>query len=225
MPYSLVDIRATIARSKTRKWPRRNASQIDTIVVHTSASDNQDPNKTAKAHIAPGPQNHISTKGCESIAYHDFITEEGIIYHCNDINAATWHCGIWNKRSIGVVMAFRGQDQHTDGTYAKPTDPQWNALKHHLVVLCLYAGILPERIVGHREVPGMVTILGKGSKRYKKTCPGLGVDLDALRHEVTLQLQRRLIAEGLLAGQPDGIFGPKSKAALKLFRQIVWQPL
>lgn len=206
------DIRDTIPRHPKRKWRTRDSA--DYIIVHTTASDTQDPNRTAKYHITPGKKNHISRKGCPSICYHDFITKDGIVYHCNDYTDITWHAGWYNKRSVGVVLAFKGQDG------ISPSPQQMEALEKHLVILCLYLKVLPVNVIGHREVPGMWKILGNGSKVYKKVCPGMGVDLDQLRRNVTGRLQRRLAAEGLYYGKIDHVFGLKSKAALRAFNPL-----
>jgi len=206
----MVDIRRTIPRHTTRKWKTRN--EVDTIIVHTSASDNQDPNKTARYHVTSGPQNHLSKRGAPSISYHDFVAKDGTVYHCNSYTDITWHTKGWNNRGVGVALAFKGQLGHP------PDSVQFRALKEHLVVLCLYMKILPKDIRGHREGPGMILgVLGKGSKKYKKSCPGWGINLDALRDDVTRCLQRRLASEGLYRGKIDGLFGKKSKAALKAF--------
>lgn len=203
-----IDIRDQLPRHATRKWKRRD--KVTHIVVHTTASNNQDVFKTARYHI--DPSNHISKGGCPGIVYHDIITKAGEIYHCNDYQDWTWHAGGYNRFSIGVGMAFKGQVDSIS-----PTPAQYDALLKHLVILCLYLKILPKNVIGHREVPGMYTIIGKGSKRYKKTCPGMSVDLDVLRREVTMRLQRRLAAENLYFDKIDGIFGPLSRAALNKF--------
>lgn len=210
MTRRLIDIRDKLPRHKTRQWKKREGA--DTIVVHTTASDNQDPFKTARYHISLG--NHISAGGCPGLVYHDFITKEGVVYHCNDYTDWTWHASAYNKRSVGVTMAFRGQDD------IFPCEAQYTALLEHLVILCLYLKVLPERVIGHREVPSMWTWIGQGSKRYKKSCPSMAINLDKLRHEVTLRLQRRLAAEDLYHGMIDGVFGKLSRAALKAFVPI-----
>lgn len=212
MARRLIDIRKTIPRHKTRKWKTRDSA--DTIVVHTTGSNNQDPNKTALYHSTPGKNNHLSKKGAPGLAYHDFITKEGIIFHCNDYTDITWHCKGWNKRSVGVAMAFTGQ------TGEAPAPLQYLALKEHLVILCLYMKILPKRVKGHRESPKAYFFDYRGFKKYKKTCPGWGVDLDELRDDVTRRLQRRLATEGLYQGNIDGDFGRKSNAALKAFNPL-----
>ena len=202
-----VDIRSEMPRHPTRKWDRRKL--IKYIVVHTTASSNQDPKKTARYHITPGPQNHVSQAGCPGLCYHDYINKDGIIFHCNEYRDKTWHAGLYNAKSIGVVMAFEGQKPGM-----LPSDAQWNALLEHLVKLCLFFKLLPQDIIGHREVPGMYTIVGKGSKKYKTVCPGLAIDLDNLRYLITCRLQTFLAAQELYTGSIDGKFGKLSQAAL-----------
>lgn len=210
MTRKVIDIRKSIPRHKTRKWRKRNL--VDKIVIHTTASNNQDPNKTARYHSTPSKDNHLSKQGAPGLSYHDFITKDGTVFHCNNYSDITWHTKGWNKAAIGIALAFKGQ------TGEPPTAAQELSLKEHLVILCLYMKVLPENIKGHREGPGMLrSLLGKGPKKYKKTCPGWGINLDSLRNEVTCRLQKRLAAERLYTGKIDGAFGPKSKKALKLF--------
>ncbi len=116
----MIDIRKTIPKHKSRKLATRKPGSITRIVVHTTDSHNQDPNKTALYHITPGSQNHLSKKGAPGIAYHDFITKEGTVYHCNDYGDITWHSSGWNTSSIGVVMAFKTNNDQ-DG----PTELQF----------------------------------------------------------------------------------------------------
>ena len=206
----VVDIRSTIPRHPTRQWRKRQ--KIKRIVVHCTASNNQDPDRTAHYHVTPGPWNRISKRGCPSIAYHDFITQQGTIYRCNDYTDWTWHAGLWNRTSIGVALAYRGQDGQI------PCAAQFHALITHLVTLCLDKKILPSMVRGHREAPWMMVKLGRGSTRYKTVCPGMGIDLPALRATVTRYMQRRLLAEGLYTGKIDGIFGRLSRQALRARR-------
>jgi N-acetyl-anhydromuramyl-L-alanine amidase AmpD len=209
MARKYMDIRKVLPKHPTRKWKTRTSA--DTIIVHTTASSQQDPAKVAANHIRPGKDNHLSQAGAPGLAYHDFITTDGVVYHCNNYTDVTWHAKLWNTRSVGVVMAFRGQDGRP------PEVAQYDALKRHLVVLCLYMKILPERVFGHRECPWMSTVLGNGSVRYKKECPGMGVNLDQLRDSVTRKLQERLQEERLYTGRIDGAFGPASRKALLAF--------
>lgn len=208
MAYKLVDIRKTIPKHPTRKWKHR--TQVDTIVVHCTAGSQQDPTKTALFHIRPGPQNNLSKRGAPGLAYHDFVCENGVIFHCNNYQDSTWHARSYNSRSIGVVMAYRGADD-------PPPDAQLKALCKHITTLCLYIKIDPKRVLGHRELPWMSTLLGNGSIRYKKACPGMAVDMDEVRDMIIRGLQKRLRDEDLYHGAIDGAFGPLSRKALANF--------
>lgn len=207
--YSIVNISDSIPRHPTMKWKTRG--KITRIVVHMTGSDNQSPIKTARYHVTPGPGNHINKKGCPSLCYHDYIVKEGIVYHCNDYEFSTWHAGFYNKSSIGVVMAYGGNDF--------PPILQYDAMIQHVVYLALKFKVLPKNILGHREVPGMYTILGKGSVKYKKWCPGKAIDLVGMRKEIAMRMQRVLGSKGLYNGIIDGLFGKQSKAALEAYRE------
>lgn len=209
MTYQLNDIRNTIPKHKTRKWSKQTS--VKRIGVHATASDNQDPNRTALYHVTPSSQNHISAQGAPGLCYHDFIDKAGLVYHCNDYDNIVWHWGMWNTNSVGVVLAYKGAAKEV------PPDVMMESLKEHLVVLCLYLKVYPENIFGHREVPSMYTVLADGTRRYKKTCPGMGIDLDVLRDSVTRMLQTRLTEEGLYDGDIDGLFWDQSKSALDSF--------
>jgi hypothetical protein len=193
-------------------------------VVHETASDNQDPNKTARYHITPSPDNSLCKSGAAGIAYTDYITKEGLIYHCNFYTDVTWHASLYNTRSIGVGMAYKSMDKQGREVYA-PTDEQFLALEEHLTAMCLNLKILPQGIIGHREVPGMFTIVGKGLKKYKKTCPGLLVDLNKLRLNIAYRVQTVLASEGLHDGRLDGIFGPEWIGALASRQEMSGMPL
>lgn len=209
MSYRIVDLRGKLPVHPTRKYEKRTL--IDTIVLHCTASDNQDPFKTARYDITPGPNNHISKKGAPGLTYHDYIIKDGVVYHCNDYELSTWHATLYNKRSIGVVMAYKALPKE------KPTPEQYESMLKHITLLCLYFKILPKAVLGHRELPWMVKLLQNGTKQYRKECPGMAIDLDKVRKEITTRLQLRLANEGLYTEEVDGLWGPKSQAALLAF--------
>jgi len=182
-------------------------------VVHETASNNQDPNKTALYHVTPSLKNLLSKLGAPGLAYHNFITKSGEIYHCNDYTDITWHAGLYNTRSVGICLAYLSEDASGRDTIA-PEEAQMLALEELLVTLCLNLKIIPQGIIGHREVPGMFTIIGKGLKKYKKTCPGMMINLNKLRLNIAYRLQVILAAEGLYTDEIDGLFGPLSIGAL-----------
>ena len=196
----VVDIRKTIPRHKTKKYSTR--TKIKRLVVHATASNNQDPNKTALW--------HVNGKDWPGLAYHDTIDKDGVIYHCNSYDLSTYHAKSWNATSVGIALAYKGES-------LPPPVAQMDALERHLTRLCLFFKILPRFIKGHREAPWMSQVLGNGSVSFRKECPGLQIDLDKLRLNVTKRLQRRLAAECLYKGPIDGLFGKNSQKALYAF--------
>jgi hypothetical protein len=85
------------------------------------------------------------------------------------------------------------------------------------VKLCEQFSIGPNKIYGHREVPGMYVLLGNGSRRYRKTCPGMGVDMKRVRSIISVILQVRMQKQKLYSGKIDGIWGRKSRKAFKKY--------
>ena len=207
---NIKDIRNELPWHPTRRWKTRDPGSIKRIVVHTTGSSNQDPFKTNNYHIHP---NHISKEGCPKICYANFTNQDGLIYLCNDYTDITWHCGLWNSSSIGLVMAFKGQIDTE-----KPTDKQYLSMVYQCSKLCTEFNIHPHNVIGHREVPGMYTILGNGSKKYKKSCPGMAISLPFLRKNVIITLQSQMTLNGLYTAKIDGLWG---KLSAKGFKQLV----
>lgn len=205
----MIDIRDKLPRHPTKKWKTRK--NIDTIVVHCSDGSSQDPVSYARFHITPSPDNHLSTSGAPGLAYHDLITKDGTVYHCNLYSDSTWHAKFYNDRSVGVCMAFRPETEN-------PSGDQIMALFEHVAQLCLWLKVSPNRVFGHRELPWMFKIFHDGSKGYLKTCPGMQVNLDSMRSEIAKFVQINLQRKGLYDGMVDGKFGPKSEAALMAFK-------
>lgn len=209
----IVDIRDKLPKHSVRKWPKQK--KIKRVIIHCTQSANQDPFKTARYHVNPG--NHISKLGCPGLTYHDYITREGTVFHCTDYSSRVWHCGLWNSNSVAVVIAYEGIEE-------PPRQTQYDALILMVTRLCLFLGLPPRQVYGHREVPGMYTWLGKGSRKFKKWCPGQVVDLDELRSLICLNLQRKLSADGLYKDRIDGLFGPLSLQALQEYnRRLVYE--
>jgi hypothetical protein len=206
----IIDFIEKLPRHKTKRWKRRKPgwfikSTVRKIVLHCTATGNQDPIKTARYHVGP---NHISKTGTPGLCYHDFIRDDGLIYHCNRYDDRVWHAGRWNKHSIGVTMAYKGG-------WKRPEEQQLEAAIKHIVKLCLRFKVPPKMVKGHREAPGVIVWLANGSVKYKKWCPGRVVDMDYVRDQVCRRMQIWLKWAGLYTGEIDGLWGRKSKKALK----------
>jgi N-acetyl-anhydromuramyl-L-alanine amidase AmpD len=193
-----------LPRNKNRPWETM-PSKPDRIILHCNASTNQDPFKTNDYDTKP---NKVSSKGCESITYHDFIDNKGTVYRCNHYNKWIYHCGLWNKKSIGVVIGFTGE--------GLPETKQYETTLLHLTNLCILNKISPNNIYGHREIPYMYTILSNGYKAYKKACPGYQIDMFFVRQVVSALIQKIMKQQGLYNSTIDGIFGKLSEKAFSM---------
>lgn len=204
----------------TKKYDTRAVSAIKRIVVHTSNWDTT-PKKLAEYDITPyyivdGEKiyNHISKTGCPAITYHECVMDDGTVYSTLPYQQVSWHAGAWNPGSLGICMMYVAKNKKTGKDEYAPSEKMMRSLQTRLGDICLRLGLTPDKVVGHRELKGTGWIPGKGSRKYRKTCPGMKVDLDKLRTNVAKYMQILLKCKGLYEGKVDGDFGPKSRAAL-----------
>jgi len=218
------DLSRTLPRHPSgKKYRTRRLSQINKIVVHCTDCD-WSIQKLAKYDITPfyvinGKKiyNHIDPTGLSAITYHDIIMKDGRPCHTLSYNEVSAHAGGWNTGSIAVALMYRVSDEKGNDVYA-PTKKALKTLQCHLGKLCLRFGLTPDRVFGHRELKGTGWFLSKnGSKRLRKTCPGLQVDLDQLRRNVAIYMQLILKIKKYYTATIDGIFGKKSRAALAAY--------
>ena len=103
-------------------------------------------------------------RGWEGIGYHRYFRRNGWVNEGRPLNRVGAHVLGWNHCSIGY--AFEGH-----GDYEDFTEAQKKAFLHQaLFDFHRFPNLAIERVVGHREFPGVT-----------KTCPGLKVDMDELR--------------------------------------------
>jgi len=217
------NISKDLARHPTKKYKTRLISKIDTIIIHCSDHATATPEDIARWDITPTYEalgkvykNNLSDTGAPGMTYHDFVYANGDAAHCQDYNVVTWHAAGHNTRSLSVCIQYRAT-----GNKKPPTKKCLSKLVRLLTFQCLYLGILPVlgKTKGHRECKGTGFIFDTtGKKKLRKTCPGLLVDLDDMRKQVATRLQKKLQSEGIYLGAIDGLFGKKSKAALKQFQ-------
>lgn len=189
------------------------------IVVHTT---DWDTSIDTLVRYDLGP-NHISSTGCPSITYHDVIMKDGTLNHCELYKNITWHAGKWNKTSVAIALMYKCTN--LGKVDLSPTNEQLAMLERTLVTMCLALKVRPQDIKGHRELEdtGFIYVIDKDSGKARqsllKTCPGMSIDLYALRKAVTNKLQLRLKVDGYYQGALDGDFGSRSTEAL-----IRWKP-
>jgi len=208
-----------------KKYHSRSLSKIDMIVIHATDRDwdIQTLNKyDVEGRIYLGNDkwdiNHINSRGLPAITYHDVIMRDGTMNQCLDLKTVSWHAGGFNTRSLAIALMYEATNPDTKrpgvGSRFTPTDKQLAALylraRDHLLNL----GLDPSAIVGHRELKGTGWFWRKGHKQLRKTCPGLNVDMDLVRHKVTRKVQLWLRQKDLYDGKIDGIWGSKSEKAM-----------
>lgn len=213
------DLTKSLPVHKTKKPSIRKV--IKRLVVHTTDWETT-PQRLAEYDIGP---NHISQTGCPTITYTYLIGRAGEVFKTTNHEVVTWHVGNWNSSSLGIALLYKTDPAFekavADGKPRPKVDPrhlpskeQMESLEKLLLKLCLDLKIPPTKVMGHRELAGTGHILNsKGSKVLRKTCPGMGIDLDVLRYNVTCKVQAVLKDKRLYEGKIDGDWGPKSKEA------------
>ncbi len=224
----VTDLSGSLPRHPSgKRYRTRKLSKINKIVVHATNCD-WSIRKLAKYDITPyyvvnGKRiyNHIDRTGLPAITYHDVIMRGGQLCHCLPYEEVSAHAGGWNTGSIAVSMMHRVNDDRGNDAFA-PTEKAIKTLQCHLGKLCLRFGLTPDRVFGHRELKGTGWFLStSGSKRLRKTCPGMQVDLDQLRHNVAKYMQLVLKIKGLYLGKIDGLFYKRSIKALRDYQCMI----
>ena len=210
MSYKLIDIVDSLPRNPKKDVKTRHLEEIKSIVVHTT-DDDCTPQALAKYDIGP---NHISPTGCPTITYHEMVMDDGTVYLTLGYDEIGWHTGFINGAAIGIAMVYKCTNSKGKDEFP-PFEKQLVSCEERCGNLCLEFCITPQNIFGHREIEGTGWNWVDGKKVLRKTCPGLKVDLDLFRQDVTKWLQMVLQDEGLYDGEIDGDFGPLSKQALQ----------
>jgi len=173
--------------------------------------------------------NSISTHNCPTLTYHYLINQSGECFKCVDHTVVTWHAGNHNSKSLAVSLNYKADSKWekavqlgvgTDLPKSSDNVPSKKAIEklgNLLRSLCLQECVPPTKIFGHRELKGTGWTLQKGSKRLRKTCPGMSLDLDLLRQEVAAKLQITMQTSGIYGGEIDGLWGPKSQKAFDIY--------
>lgn len=207
----------------TKKPKKQN--KIKKIVVHTTDGV-VTPQGLAKYDIGP---NHISKTGCPSVTYHYLINQSGKAGKCCPHEVVTWHAGPHNNQSLAVAFNYKTDagwekaavqgvaTEKPPNSDNKPSQAATITLLRLLEHLCLTEGVHPTEVYGHRELKGTGWFMFKGSRKLRKTCPGMSVDMKWIRDSTIKNVQRSLKQKGLYGGAIDGDWGPKSKAAFKVY--------
>lgn len=206
VPISTSILNSLPTNGEWRKYPG-----IKRLVIHCNDNGNWGPMDTAKYHISPDC--HI--KNMKGIAYHVFIDAKGDVYKTSNYDNVTWHVGIWNRSSLAVCIQYRGT-----GNTNPPNSFVQSSLHTTLAALSLAYGVT--EIVGHRELQFTGWINNKDN--LLKTCPGIAVNLDKVRRNTTMYIQKFLRDVGAVCpvvvpytDKIDGIWGPMTQRSFDSF--------
>jgi hypothetical protein len=158
---------------------RRDPAAVDTVVLHCTAMPGWNVWDTARYHTGP---NHIDDAGCPTIAYAYFVEADGLAYRCLPDDVRAWHVGPWNDRSIGVCLAYEGDAE-------APGRRQLDVAVAICAHLAARFGLSAERVMGHRELEGTGYVEEGGERLLRKECPGMAIDMDAVRERVRTLLE------------------------------------
>lgn len=203
----------------TRLWRKRPVSSIKKIILHQELGTS-DIAGVNQYHITPGPNNHISSRGCPHFCYHYGIEESGEILQVNELSDITWHCKGQNEVSVGIMLVGNfngpGYDMGSEG----PNEAQLKAMEFLVKHLQEALQLTNQDVYGHYHYG-------------KPACPGFVVTewLEKWRNDISTEpkskkvektreeIQKRLKALGYYHGEIDGIIGVKSVSAIRRFQK------
>ncbi len=146
-----------LPRHASKKYAKRQLSQIEQIVVHHSAGNESDtPEDIARYHVGP---NHICPTGCPGIAYHFVINRAGEAFQTNALETISYHIENPNTQSVG--LCFIGNYDNIE-----PTAAQLNAAKRIVKYVNRKTG-KKLNLTNHKDACGNCT-----------RCPGIHLDMD-----------------------------------------------
>lgn len=193
--------------------PKRDITKIQGFVIHGTDDPDSltgtDVYATAKYHTtAP---NHISPKGCPSIAYTYYIEHVDnsvVCWKCLDDTVVGWHAGDviyrrnrWNEIYLGIVVDYKASEVMPDDKY--------KALVEITAIKCMQYGLRPlESVHFHRDILGSgfyyvdkngAVTTKPGIKKYHKSCPGWNLHFDPFIADVESRAFELLDEFGLRA--------------------------
>jgi len=186
----VIDLWNTLPVNPSRKYTTRRYKDIEYIVVHCIDAEDWTAQKLNNfcTGIDCTPDDFSDDlkypRHEPTCSYHDYFRQDGTWYHMVDYHVKTWHVGRWNRKCIGVALEYIPRPNHY------PSDPMMQTLVEYLAIAIFCLSISPQKIIGHREVPGT-----------PKECPGKLINLDDLRESVNEYVREN--RDRVLASNPQ----------------------
>ena len=147
--YNITD---DLLKHDTKSYSKRNLNQIDTIVVHHSATETG----TAESYA----RYHVNNRDWAGIGYHFVIDQDGKINQTNELDTISYHASNWNTRSIGICLTGNYDNQILNGN---------NLDSLVYLIKKLKLDLKKElNIIGHRDVAN-------------KSCPGNNISIELIK--------------------------------------------
>lgn len=184
-------------------------SRTEYIVLHHAAALKCSPADIHRWHLE---------RGWAGAGYHYLVRKDGTVYSLRPEDTVGAHCEGYNSRSIGVCA---------EGNFDVEQMEERQRASLHNLVRYLKDEYPEAKIVGHRELaatncPGKNYPLEEIKKAAEKTWIDDVKDTvlkRTSRGDTVKRLQEALKQLGFNPGSIDGIFGPKTQAAVKAFQQ------
>lgn len=156
--YDKVLPKPSVVQVPTTFHSSRKGQQIDSIVLHDTASSNKPAEKMAKFFTKPHKRRRKDgTLKTVRVSTHYVIDKEGKIAQVVPDDRSAWHTGKINRSSIGIDFVNRGwRKVKRNGkkyyAYDAYTAKQYEATAKLIAHLVTKHGIPLENLVGHRHL-------------------------------------------------------------------------
>lgn len=147
------------------------------VVLHTAAAYDYKNRVVVHQSRAVIDRYHRDHNGWAKIGYHWYVEEDGTGERGREDHETGAHVGGFNLGSLGLCVSGHGDFQPW-------SDAQMAEVIRKCTAWCGLYRIPVAHVIGHREAPE------HGAPPVHKTCPGVLVDMNAIRTRLAERLER-----------------------------------
>lgn len=234
----VVDVRGQLAAHPYKTFDQRDPDRIRGLCVHHSAGEGSGWMAligTANYHVGA---NHVCQSGAPGLLYTMAVDHSGTVYICHDLEAKTWSQGSRaipgdENRDYLALLVQGNFDGPSNRTGREPT---WEQVLAVLLVWRACRGYWDSwddrDLMGHFDF-GKPACPGATLEAVIRACrANAAVEVSGYDLGTTHGRQRAMASLGFDPGPVDGVWGPRSRAALvamqlslDLSTDGVWGPL